>query len=624
MPEESSASYEIVHVLWLDIVAYSLQPIDRQTELLTLLQKIVRESAEYQRAQERNEIISLPTGDGVGLVFLRDPLSPVKCSLEIAASLRNYPQLAVRMGIHSGPVQRHSDIREAANVVGGGINTAQRVMDCGDAGHILLSRNVVDVLEQFSDWRECLHDLGIHEVKHGLKLHLYNLVKAPTGNPAMPQRLIAGAGAALKAEAKLAAAEESPRRKELSHRGILFAAVFVLTCVVAVSIETWLDRGIESGETSVAAHAAFSFSGLYQRVVAAPRNPIPRYTAVVEIDAERDPGSISLHDVCAQRRMMAVLVRRIAGGLPKLIAIDKFFGTRTCPGNTNADLISAVAEVSAKVPVIIGRRILDGEHLGYLDPTLFPAVPGLQEAILNIDPDSRRLPLAWEAYATKESIKNNGDFAWRETMAVKAAKDYEGPEFLARHPRLNGLLKPPPQRPYISFFGLEQFQQFRFLAGYVLCGREVKPGEDATACVASPEALAHLSGKIVLIGEVSKEEDQWSSVIGRIPGVYLQANFIEALLDDRYYEGFSALNYILGFLFLASMELILAVFHSWPKKLGAIGVLVLATGIVLYVVITDFHRYANPLPFIALALLIRALVASLPYFRVGQASGLPR
>src|SRR5271156_5915424 len=118
--DDSSASYEIAHVLFVDIVGYSLQPIDRQTELLTLLQKIVRESAEFRRARDQNELISLPTGDGMALVFLRDPRSPVKCAVEIAGSLRRNPALPLRMGIHSGPVQRHEDIREGANVVGGG------------------------------------------------------------------------------------------------------------------------------------------------------------------------------------------------------------------------------------------------------------------------------------------------------------------------------------------------------------------------------------------------------------------------------------------------------------------------------------------------------------------------
>src|ERR1700730_10196460 len=251
-PDESAAAYEIAHVLFVDIVAYSLQPIDRQTELLTLLQKIVRESAEFRRARDQNELISLPTGDGIGLVFLRDPLSPVKCAIEMSNSLQHYTQLSVRMGIHTGPVQRHADIREGANVVGGGINTAQRVMDCGDAGHILLSRNIAEVLEQFSDWRECLHDLGVQEVKHGVKVHLYNLVKEPAGNPKIPSKLISRSGAAPAPATLAAKSQNAPpsRRSELVRRASLFAGVLLLACVLALASEQWLERGIASSESA--------------------------------------------------------------------------------------------------------------------------------------------------------------------------------------------------------------------------------------------------------------------------------------------------------------------------------------------------------------------------------------
>ena len=155
--EDSGAAYEIAHVLFVDIVGYSLQPIDKQTELLTLLQKIVRESAEFRRARDQNELISLPTGDGMGLVFLRDPLSSVKCALEIAGSLQLQRKLLVRMGIHTGPVQRHADIREDINVVGGGINIAQRVMDCGDAGHILRARPAAALVQATKEHRPQAH-----------------------------------------------------------------------------------------------------------------------------------------------------------------------------------------------------------------------------------------------------------------------------------------------------------------------------------------------------------------------------------------------------------------------------------------------------------------------------------
>src|SRR5580704_16901150 len=260
---EQPPTYEIVSVLFLDIVAYSLRSMEEQIELLTILQRIVRESLEYARASGKGELISLPTGDGMALVFLRDPVSPVKCALEIAAAVRNHPEMRLRMGIHQGPVSRHSDIKEEVNVVGGGINTAQRVMDCGDAGHILLSRNVAEVLEQFSDWRECLVDLGVQEVKHGVKLHLYSLVKAPVGNPATPSRLISGRASPAET-AKLPPAQ-SPR-KELLQRILMFTVVLFLTCILAAGMNEWVDREFASGQSGVT-NAALTFSGLYQKIV---------------------------------------------------------------------------------------------------------------------------------------------------------------------------------------------------------------------------------------------------------------------------------------------------------------------------------------------------------------------
>jgi class 3 adenylate cyclase len=184
-------SCEMAYVLFMDIVDYSLRSIDEQTELLTILQKGVRGSSEYKHATT-DELISLPTGDGMALVFLRDPVSAVKCATEIAAFLQGHSEIKLRMGVHTGPVLRHADIREEVNVVGGGVNMAQRVMDFGDAGHILLSGNVAEVLQQVRGWSDCLRDLGIQEVKHGGSVHLYNLCKDGLGNPALPRKLAAG------------------------------------------------------------------------------------------------------------------------------------------------------------------------------------------------------------------------------------------------------------------------------------------------------------------------------------------------------------------------------------------------------------------------------------------------
>src|SRR5271155_1069194 len=193
MPEPPSDSgaqrtLEIAHVLFMDIVAYSQLPMDEQTRLIEKLQQIVRNTTDLSRAQKRRQLLRLPTGDGMALVFFGDAEAPVRCALEISRALREQPDLKLRMGIHTGPVQRVEDINANRNVAGGGINIAQRVMDCGDAGHILISKSVADVLDHVSTWKTALHDLGEAEVKHGVRVHLYNLYTDEAGNQELPEK----------------------------------------------------------------------------------------------------------------------------------------------------------------------------------------------------------------------------------------------------------------------------------------------------------------------------------------------------------------------------------------------------------------------------------------------------
>jgi len=185
----SSRTLEMAHVLFTDIVAYSRLPMDQQEQALQHLQEAVRETKEFARAQASDQLIRLPTGDGMALVFLDDVEAPARCALELHRILRRWPEMKLRMGIHTGPVYRVEDINAARNVAGGGINIAQRVMDCGDAGHILISKTVADVLEQVSTWNTALHDLGEAEVKHGVRVHLYNLYTDEAGNRELPQKL---------------------------------------------------------------------------------------------------------------------------------------------------------------------------------------------------------------------------------------------------------------------------------------------------------------------------------------------------------------------------------------------------------------------------------------------------
>lgn len=191
-----SGAVEMAHVLFTDLVGYSLLPMDQQKEYLGQLQQIVRDSPQFRAAEAAGDIISLPTGDGMALAFFGDPTAPAQCALEVAAGLKSQPHLKLRMGIHSGPVYRVADVNANANVAGGGINMAQRVMDCGDAGHILVSKSVADVLLQLSQWSPYLSDLGECTVKHGVKVHLCNLVAADLGNAKRPRKLGGGAAKA--------------------------------------------------------------------------------------------------------------------------------------------------------------------------------------------------------------------------------------------------------------------------------------------------------------------------------------------------------------------------------------------------------------------------------------------
>src|ERR1044072_8660682 len=160
---------EIGHVLFIDIVGYSKLLITEQSDQLQTLKSIVRGAEQVKKAEAEGKLLRLPTGDGGALVFRNSPEAPVLCALEIARELKNHPELRVRMGLHSGPVNEITDLNEQANIAGAGINIAQRVMDCGDAGHILLSRRVAEDLEQYLQWQPHLHDLGECEVKHGVR-----------------------------------------------------------------------------------------------------------------------------------------------------------------------------------------------------------------------------------------------------------------------------------------------------------------------------------------------------------------------------------------------------------------------------------------------------------------------
>lgn len=184
----SETKFEIGHVLFIDIVGYSKLLIEEQKERLHRLTEIVLQTPQVRGANDET-VVRLPTGDGMALVFRHSAAQPARCALEIAEALQKHPEVLVRMGIHSGPVSDVTDVSGRPNLAGAGISLAQRVMDCGDAGHILVSQRAADDLAQYRQWAPRLHDLGECEVKHGVRLHLFNLHTEKAGNAAVPGKL---------------------------------------------------------------------------------------------------------------------------------------------------------------------------------------------------------------------------------------------------------------------------------------------------------------------------------------------------------------------------------------------------------------------------------------------------
>jgi TolB-like protein/class 3 adenylate cyclase/Tfp pilus assembly protein PilF len=234
---------EIAHVLFIDIVAYSKMAINDQRAAIEELNQIVQSTDEFRKAESENRLLKIPTGDGMALVFYRSPEAPVECALEISRQLKEYARLKLRMGVHSGPVSGVIDVTGRVNVAGEGINMAQRVMDCGDAGHILLSKRVAEDLHQFSHWRPHLYDLGECEVKHGDKISVVNLFTAELGNSDRPRSLS-------KLPEKSATAPVAVERPTSRKSAVI---LFVCALIAALAVASFLFWHRQKTETSGAA-----------------------------------------------------------------------------------------------------------------------------------------------------------------------------------------------------------------------------------------------------------------------------------------------------------------------------------------------------------------------------------
>jgi len=282
---------EMAHVLFMDLVGYTKLPMPAQRDTQVELQSVVRSSAEFQAAELRNALLRLPTGDGMALVFFDDVEAPLRCALEVARELRNHAALKLRMGIHTGPVFRIADINANLNVAGGAVNVAQRVMDCGDNGHILVSKTVADVLQELGTWEELLHDLGEVDVKHGLRVHIFNVYRSEFGNPELPEKL--------RAVRKLESGAVVGGRYRLMDRmggqvvGPLFAAIH---------INTGIPRAVKIVHENISADPFVNtvWLGRLREIAAAH---VPGFVSVYEVDIAETKQAYVVMDLLLGRRL---------------------------------------------------------------------------------------------------------------------------------------------------------------------------------------------------------------------------------------------------------------------------------------------------------------------------------
>jgi TolB-like protein/class 3 adenylate cyclase/Tfp pilus assembly protein PilF len=242
---------EIAHVLLIDVVGYSKLLVNEQIELLRELNQIVRSTECFRAAETAGKLIRVPTGDGMALLFFRSPEEPARCALEISRTLKDHAHIQVRMGVHSGPVSQVTDVNDRTNIAGAGINIAQRVMDCGDGGHILLSKHLADDLAEYRHWRPHLHDLGECEVKYGLRLHLVNLYKDNLGNPDVPDKLKRG-----RRWKQTSGVSIGPVTTPHWLKYVLTAVLLLSAVALAISFSVFFRRGSSAVARSSAGKAA--------------------------------------------------------------------------------------------------------------------------------------------------------------------------------------------------------------------------------------------------------------------------------------------------------------------------------------------------------------------------------
>src|SRR5262252_7290939 len=255
---------ELAHVLFIDIVGYSKLLITEQRAVLKTLNQIVRGTEQFRNAEAAGRLLKIPAGDGMALVFYTSPEAPVECALEIARADIEHTGLELRMGVHTGPVSGVIDVNERANVTGAGINVAQLVMNCGDGGHILLSKRVAEDLEQYAHWRPLIHDLGEWQVKHDVRIHLVNLYTEELGNRALPKKLVGQ-----KDTANVTARDRRQVLRSALFRGLGLAAILLLLAGMAFWFLRTRPSPTQQGErTNASPRAAQPLTNIPEKSIA--------------------------------------------------------------------------------------------------------------------------------------------------------------------------------------------------------------------------------------------------------------------------------------------------------------------------------------------------------------------
>jgi len=423
-----------------------------------------------------------------------------------------------------------------------------------------------------------------------------------------------------------------------------FLMHFFLACLIAFGLELGADRLVESGsnESSPAAQSVFDVSRVYQGLVTiGPRQPISHFTTIVEIDPERDrdPLAVGNTSLCRQREFIAKLLQVVASARPAVIVLDKYFDSTKCRGDqTEKDetqaLLTALECIAHEVPIVSGVDATPmKEARSAFDPGFDPfgSGPLFRLAIVNLDKDTRRLPLQWKldkpdkTGKPDEAAKRVDDILARtdqgRSLALQTAIQFD-PHIQDKNPRLERMID-QGENPYISFLEKEKFARFR--AGEVLCLVANVREDPASQCdkvervhpERPPVTLRDLNHQIVIVGERAPREDIHASVIGEVPGFYLQANYIEALLDDRVFRVARPLiNYVFGFCIFAAFEFIVLTHEKKPLRAVAWVVVLLAVSLViLFLAAVHLGYYLNPATVGLLAIAINLGHLTIAYFQ---------